>query len=443
MTLRLLLTIFIAKCVTLISRIAGHRGTTVGGTIALRLNPMILKSIKKKFKHVIFVTGTNGKTTTSNVLANIIKKSGQSVVHNKEGANMLTGVTACLVQHADLTGRVAADWAILEVDEGSLPQILKQMWPDKLVVLNFFRDQLDRYGEIDVLIKKMKEALRPTDVELILNADDPLVMQFDQLNQTAASFGIHRGAVTFGQFAQGESVYCPDCGEEMTYSSTFYGQLGDYSCQCGFKRPEPTYEVDDVQTTDQQLSFTIAEREYQTTLKGSFNLYNIAAAISAAFESGMAYEAIQKGLSEYSLNNGRMETFYHQGTPYILNLNKNPSGTNVIINELISNTQPKQLLMILNDNVADGEDISWIWDVNFEALQQDEIEKVICSGSRSSELVLRFKYADVPIEKIVEIPEIDEAIEYVLKFPLHTYILPTYTALSKAKEGLTKRVQTI
>lgn len=440
--MRLWFVIMLSKFSRVLSRLIGKKGTTISGTLALRLDPNLLKKMNKDIKQILFVTGTNGKTTTSNLLANIMRETHQTVIHNQEGANMLTGVTACFIKASNWAGKVRTDIAVIEVDEGSLPDILKQLTPTRITILNFFRDQLDRYGEIDVLIRNMMNAIRPVDTELILNTDDPLVMQFDALEKKKSYVGVQPGAITFGNYAQGESVHCPNCGEEMNYRSLYYGQLGDFNCSCGFSRKQPAYEVSDV-SAGQSLSFQIGELPYLTKLRGYYNVYNAAAAIATAFESGAEYNPIQKGLSQYDQKNGRMETFYHQGVPYILNLNKNPSGTNVMINELMSDKNKKQVLIILNDNVADGEDVSWIWDVEFEALDKEEIETIICSGSRSSELELRLKYADVNAAKIKNITDIQEAISYTLEHPVTTYILPTYTALEKAKQDLIRKVQTI
>lgn len=438
--MRLWFVMLVAKGIYYFSRLTGRKGTTISGTIALRLYPTILKTMKKDIKTILFVTGTNGKTTTANLLANIMRQTHKTVLHNHEGANMLTGITASFIKAASWTGRVKADCAVLEVDEGSLPLVLKQLKPDKMAILNFFRDQLDRYGEIDVLIKSMKNAIEPLDMELILNTDDPFVMQFDLLNKKTVYYGVKEGALTFNNYAMGESVYCPNCGEEMRYHSVHYGQLGYYECTCGFSRKEPDYEVAEVQG-GANLSFQIADLPYTTRLKGNYNVYNALAAIATAYEAGVGYNDIQQGLSQYDQKNGRMETFYHKGVPYILNLNKNPSGTNVIINELLSDKKPKQVLFILNDHVADGEDISWIWDVEFEALAVDEIKSIVCAGSRSSELALRLKYAEIDSKKIKDISDIQEAITFILANPLETYILPTYTALEKAKQDLVRKVQ--
>jgi UDP-N-acetylmuramyl tripeptide synthase len=277
--LRLWIAIILAKSAYFLSRLRGYSGTTISGTVALRLDPHILKKIRKNIKTIIFVTGTNGKTTTANLLANMIRQRNHSVIHNKEGANMLSGVTSSLIKASNWMGTVNADTAVLEVDEGSLPKVLEQLTPTRIIVLNFFRDQLDRYGEIDVLIKSMMDAIRPVETELVLNADDPLVMQFASLEKRSVFFGVQNGALTFGNYAQGESVYCPCCGEEMVYQSVHYGQLGDYACSCGFSRKTPNYEVSSVQPST-NLCFQMADHQYMTTLKGNFNIYNVLAAIS-------------------------------------------------------------------------------------------------------------------------------------------------------------------
>ncbi|MEB3102090.1 MurT ligase domain-containing protein [Ferviditalea candida] len=440
--LRLWLALVTAKIAYFFSRLLGRQGTTISGVVALRIYPLILKRLSQKLKTVVFVTGTNGKTTTSNLLASMLKQSGRSVIHNREGANMLTGITASVVKEANWRGTLNGDCAVFEVDEGSLPAVMKQLAPSHIVIINFFRDQLDRYGEIDVLIQNMMAAIRPAQTRLILNTDDPLVGQFEGLNKHTIYFGMRSETENsvFGQFALGESIFCPQCGEEMKYRHIHFGQLGDYACSCGFSRRTPKYEAGSIQARP-TLSFQMNGLPLTSALIGSFNAYNVLAAAAAALECGVSMEHVQQALTRYAPQNGRMETFIHRGLPYILNLNKNPSGTNVIINEIMADPARKQLLIILNDFVADGEDISWIWDVDFEVFNQKAVEKIVCAGSRSSELALRLKYAGIDSNKIKDISRIHNAINYILEHPLQTYVLPTYSALEITKHDLGEKVQ--
>ncbi len=438
---RLMMIILLAKGAFFLSRLRGYQGTTISGTVALRFYPVILEKLAENLKTVIFVTGTNGKTTTSNMLASMMRQSGNQVIHNQGGANMLSGITACMIKAANLMGKVKTDCAVFEVDEGSLPAIIKQVKPSHIVVINFFRDQLDRYGEIDVLIKKIMEAIKPVQTKLILNTDDPLVMQFAHyLQKETIFFGVKPGNLNVGNFTAGESVFCPLCGEKMAYQDTYYCQLGNYCCPCGFSRQLPDYEAKWIQSKP-SLSFELMDHRYDTALKGTYNIYNALASMTAASVNGVSFNDIQTALSQYQPSDGRMETFYHYDFPYILNLNKNPSGTNVILEEIMSDSTKKQILIILNNYVADGEDISWLLDVDFEVLNQNTIEQVICSGSRSSELMLRLKYAEITANRVLEIPDIDQAVQYTLAHPLPTYVLPTYTALEKAKKILSREAK--
>jgi lipid II isoglutaminyl synthase (glutamine-hydrolysing) len=415
-----------------LSRLLGHNGTTLPGVVALKIDPNIIRKMSEQVRHIIFITGTNGKTTTSNFLAHLLRSAGMKVINNTAGSNMISGIAACLINHAAITGSLKYDYAVLEMDEASLPAILKQMTPSMVVITNFFRDQLDRYGEIDSVIKEIADAIYPIETKLILNADDPLSVRLSSLNKDIVMFGLKQDAYHFGDHGTSESRYCPTCGEEMQYDHIHFNQLGFYSCSCGFKRPTPLYEIDTLENNP--LTFTMKNETYQMNMAGAHNAYNALAAITCASELGVELNNIKESSRHFQSNNGRMEFFYFQGYPYIINLNKNPSGSTVSLSEILSTGQEKQIVFFLNDFIADGEDVSWIWDVDLECLQREDIQRIICSGSRSWDIALRLKYAGIDRNKMIIIPDIHKAIQFTFNQPMHTYLLPTYTALEQVRK---------
>jgi lipid II isoglutaminyl synthase (glutamine-hydrolysing) len=282
------------------------------------------------------------------------------------------------------------------------------------------------------VIKEIADAIYPIETKLILNADDPLTFRLSSLNKDIVMYGLRHGAYHFGDHGTSESRYCPTCGEEIKYDHIHFNQLGIYNCSCGFKRPTPLYEVDTIQNNP--LTFTMKNETYQMNMAGAHNAYNELAAITCTSELGVPLKNIKESLSHFQPNNGRMQLFYFKGFPYIINLNKNPSGSTVSLSEVLSTRYEKQIVFFLNDFIADGEDVSWIWDVDFECLQREDIQRIICSGSRSLDIALRLKYSGIARNKIINIPAINKAIQYTFNQPMHTYLLPTYTALEQVRK---------
>jgi lipid II isoglutaminyl synthase (glutamine-hydrolysing) len=421
-----------------LSRLLGHHGSSLPGVIALKIDPDILKKLSKQINQFIFITGTNGKTTTSNLLAHLLRSTGKKILNNSEGSNMMSGITSCLINQFPLFGNQLYDYAVLEVDEASMPVIMRQVTPQMVVFTNFFRDQLDRYGEIDILIKDIKHAIDPLDTKLVLNVDDPLVLRLDLHGKNKVYYGLSKDAYPFGDYGVSDSKYCPTCGEEIQYDYIHFSQLGLYYCSCGFKRPNPHYEIENVQSSP--LAFKLKDEYYQMNITGAYNAYNALAAISCAAEIGIHPKEIKDSLHNYYSENGRMQLYYHKGYPYIVNLSKNPSGTNVSLSEILSTLHDKQIVFFINDFIADGEDVSWIWDVDFECLQREDITRIICSGRRAADIALRLKYAGIDQNKVIQLPSIEKAIQYSCDHPMPTYLLPTYTALQRVKHYMTRSV---
>ncbi|MBF0714391.1 Mur ligase family protein [Gemella sp. GH3] len=426
----------IAKTVRIVSRLAGKKGTDLPGKILRKIDNNILNKLAQNFDEIVFVTGTNGKTTISNLIGYTLKKAGVKIINNYEGANMLDGIISTFAIQTDKNTKIA----IIEIDEGSIKKVMKYITPTKFVFNNFFRDQIDRFGEIDALIATIGEQLKNKDIQLILNIDDPFVARLSEYGKNNIYFGIDVEAYEFKNIGLTESKFCPKCGEELIYSHIHYSQLGHYKCDnCDFQRKNSDYSVTRA-TVDPLISLSVnGESMFSTIQLGSFNIYNILSAYATLSTLGLDSNKIISGLSSYTSQNGRMQTISDGGnSTTILNLAKNPAGMNVSL-DIASTIDKKEninYLIILNDNGADGLDISWIWDSNFEILQNQNIETIICSGKRAKELALRLKYADIKANIIVN-ENIKKAVSKlkVLKGN-YNVVIPNYTALIETQKEL-------
>ncbi|MCM2534586.1 MurT ligase domain-containing protein [Neobacillus pocheonensis] len=435
------LAIWAGKTAGTVSQMIGNGGSTIPGVVARKLDSEFLRHLRKNSKSIIYITGTNGKTTTANLITHLLETSGKTVIANREGSNMVTGISATMVRNAPFMGWLMNDVAVMEVDEASLPKAVLECPPDYLIVTNFFRDQLDRYGEIDILIQKMKDCLKSIDVKLILNADDPFVHRFSDLQKEKIYIGLSANACRFQSYTMGESKYCPNCQKELSYSFLHFGQLGHYHCSCGFTRPEPNILAKRVYETKKGIRLIMDRDGYQTTLKGMYNAYNALFAISACKALGMESKAILNGLSSYQKSDGRMQEFFINKDTWRLNLVKNPAGGNLTLSEFVQTNEKKQLIFCLNDLLADGEDISWIWDIDMEMANRDEVEVFIASGKRAYDAALRMKYAGIPEEKILILPDMKKAVLEAKRNGLPANIMATYTCLSPMVSILSKEAE--
>ncbi|WP_031515439.1 Mur ligase family protein [Desulfofalx alkaliphila] len=431
------------KLSSLLSRLAGGQGSSLPGLVARRIYPHTLRDLASQVKKgIIMVTGTNGKTTTNNMIAKVMQAGGHQVIINEEGANMITGVTACFIRSASCTGTIEYDYALLEVDEASFPKVVNEVKPQVVVVTNFFRDQLDRYGELDTTVGLVTDTLKKIkDVTLVLNADDPLVAQMGKsTGHNAIYFGIAKEQEDSGTGGQNkEARFCAFCNNILNYSYYHYSQLGDYSCEnCGFRRPQAHVEaiVSKLEagagalTTEICYENRCANISLYTT--GFYNLYNALAAFTVGLVMQIEEHEIQRGLERYTPAVGRMERFRYMDKQVLLNLVKNPTGFNEGLVTMLSLPGKKNIFMAVNDNDADGRDVSWLWEVDFEMLisEIESINSFFCSGIRAEEMALRLKYADVPADKITVIKDLKQAISCSLQGEVeNTYLFTTYTAL--------------
>lgn len=442
-TWRFWLALWAGKGISGILKFLGKKGTTLPGKIALDFEPHLMGLLSAAYTDgIIMVTGTNGKTTTANLLAQILKAEGKTFAFNQAGANLITGITGALLENTGWGGRAKVKMALLEVDEATVPKFCQQVTPQIAIVTNFFRDQLDRYGELDTTIKLVRDAI-PQETHLILNADDPLVAQFGRGRVYTLYYGVERtpDSKTVSTETR-EARFCPHCGEELEYTLYHYGQLGIYACPCGYKRPVPPVLAQDVEADEGGIQFRVDPTSYSIALQGYYNLYNALAALTAAKRLGIKDREIQRGLGEFVPQAGRMEQFILPKGRVTLTLVKNPTGFNQVIHTVLSHKErPICLLIGINDLAADGRDISWLWDVDFEFLGQEEerIQRIVCFGLRAEDMAVRLKYAGVPVSKLHIEHELSKALEKVLEDTVDRetiFILPTYTLLFPMREIL-------
>lgn len=402
----------------------------------LKTNPDFLNFCSKYILHEkISVTGTNGKTTTAGLIAQILEANNKEVIHNAQGANMLTGIANVFATNVVPSKRY--DNCVLESDEAYLSKLYDYMKLDYLVVTNLFRDQLDRYGELDTTAKKIQSAIdKNKDLVLLLNADDPLVANLGHDNKKLY-YGFEN--IEFAEthtisHAPAEMFNCI-CGKPLEYSKRFYAQQGHYYCSCGYKRPKCNYQGN-AKIYNDYIEISVLhngeETHYTFDSIGLYNAYNALAAISMALEIGYKQEEIQNALNTYKAMFGRAEKTEFNGHKTIIQLIKNPAGASEVLKTVDLSSK---ILIAINDNFADGRDVSWLWDAEFELLK-DTKKTIVTSGIRANDMALRLKYAGVPSEKIKVVPDLFEAVEEVSSSEDKTKkvtIMPSYTALLQIK----------
>ena len=426
----------LAKLTRNTSKLIGKKGTDLPGKVLRKLDKDILIKLSKQYDEIVFVTGTNGKTTTSNLIGHTLKEAGINFINNFEGANMLDGIISTFA----IQSKNDTKLAVIEIDEGSIKKVMQYITPTKFVINNFFRDQIDRFGEIDTLIATIGEQLEGKNIQLILNSDDPFVTRLSKYGEDNIYFGIAKDAYQFSDFGISESKFCPNCGMELIYDHVHYSQLGFYHCsKCDFKHQDVKYEVTNA-TVEPFINMTINKNaSIATKLAGDYNIYNLLAAYSLLKELGLEDEKIKYGLETYTATNGRMQSIgLSNGATVLLNLAKNPAGLNASL--AIANVIKEEInyLLVLNDNGADGIDISWIWDTDFDILNGQKIKNIVCSGKRAKELALRLKYTGIEAN-IVVLESIPEAVDKLKSYnEKYAIAIPNYTALVETQRELEK-----
>lgn len=416
-----------------------HRssGTSFVGMMTLKVCPDFLAHCRKSIKNnAITISGTNGKTTTSGLVAHIFEENQNSIIHNVKGANMLTGIANVFALNIKPFKRF--DYAVIESDEAYLTKLYDYFKADYLLVTNLFRDQLDRYGELSTTASFIQNAIdKNKELKLILNADDPLVTNFGK-GKNAIYYGFEE--VEFCSEIHNATSNAPTevfnciCGKPLQYNKQFFAQEGHYYCaKCGFKRPEPNYKgYIKIYSDYSELKIRHKDKdfEFKINLVGLYNAYNVLGAVACAMENGIDYQTIKKAVSTYKSIFGRAERRIINGHKTLIQLIKNPTGASEVLKtvDLSSN-----IVIAINDNYADGRDISWLWDSDFEQLKNAQ-KLVITSGIRAKDMATRLKYAGIPQEKIIVEEDIKSAIALAAKsdnIEERITILPSYTALLK------------
>lgn len=425
------------------------------GKVSRKFSTAVLANLASQArKGALAVSGTNGKSTTSGLVASILSAASLKLVHNRQGANLLAGITACVVDAASWSGKLDTDYCLFEIDEAALPLVAKEMPIQHVLVTNLFRDQLDRFGELDTTARLISKGIMQNMSSAVLNADDPNVAQMvpecERLFygirslETGQNCGVE-GANNISEANTTELSYCAKCGQEYSYSLRVYGQLGHYRCgDCGNERPEPQVYADEVKVgaTGSQFKLTYKNESVliELPLPGMFNVYNALAAAALAFKIGIPIEQIKAGLCHYSTLFGRSEKVKIGTHEALIQLIKNPAGASQAVQAAAADTAGKYLIAI-NDNYADGRDVSWLWDADFEQLANNKGPFVV-SGLRSYDMAVRLKYAGVPEESITVEPSIDKAIDVALGKCADTdllWILPTYTCLLELQKIMKAR----
>ncbi|MDW8145448.1 MAG: MurT ligase domain-containing protein [Roseiflexaceae bacterium] len=482
--LRLLLAVAAGKSAGIASRMLRRGGgTTLPGVVAQRIDPQVLQKLTATLpRGVVLVSGTNGKTTTTRMIAAILADDGRTPLHNRAGANLMSGVTATALAGASLGGRTHAHIGLFETDEAAFPGIAAETAPRLVVLHNLFRDQLDRYGEVDTVAQGWRAALErlPATTTVLLNADDPAVAALGEgLSAKVRYYGLNDLRHASGAAAQiGDARFCRRCGAPYRYTALFYAHIGHYRCDsCGAMRPTPDYALERLdlhgtETTTLYLTFPGSAMEVHLPLPGLYNAINALAAIAACRELGVPASRIRATLERFDAAFGRIERVDAGGRPLLIALIKNPVGATETIRMLTNslnverstktlrgdtaaaetlqgnvstgNIQPStllHLLILINDRYADGTDVSWLWDAEFERLA-GHVAHATVGGTRAADMAVRLKYAGVEPERMTVADDPAEALDVALsRLPpgATLYALPTYTAMLDLRAELVRR----
>jgi UDP-N-acetylmuramyl tripeptide synthase len=443
-----------ARAAGALSRRSGRGGTSLPGKLLLRLEPDAVGALAGRLRDGnAVISATNGKTTTAAMVASILERGGHRLVHNRAGANMAGGIAGTLLEAAGPNGSIDGDIGLFEIDEFWLDRLVGQLHPRALLLANLFRDQLDRYGELEAIADRWQSVVADAqDTTLVLNADDPLVADLGRERvgtDRVVFFGVEDPAMALeGMAHAADSKHCRRCGAPYHYDLIFLGHLGHYHCDsCGASRPAPQVAaervvLDGLRGARITLRLPTATVAVRLPLPGLYNVYNALAAAALAGALGATPADIVAGLEEVAAAFGRAETVSVAGHDLLMLLVKNPTGANEVLRTLALEDGDHDLLAVLNDHTADGRDVSWIWDADFETLA-GRLRHVTCSGTRAPEMAVRLKYAGVPEDRLTVEPDLaaglDRALAAVPEAPGLLVAIPTYTAMLELRRELVTR----
>jgi UDP-N-acetylmuramyl tripeptide synthase len=425
-----------------LSRLAGRGGgTTLPGKLLWKVDPGAIDALARRLPQgSVAVSATNGKTTSAAMLGAIVG-SRIRIAHNDSGANLVSGIASTLL------GSGAAELGLFEVDEGALPEATRRLQPKALLLGNLFRDQLDRYGELEIVAARWREAVAALPhALLVVNGDDPQVGSLARPGGRVFGLDDPRVARPTLQHAA-DSKYCLRCGTPYVYAAAYVGHLGDYRCvNCGHARPPLDVTARDVELRGLDgAAFTLAAAEGETrielALPGLYNVYNALGAASLALALGVGLDDVRAGLGRFSAAFGRFERIMVGEQRVLMLLIKNPAGANEAIRTLVEGEPPRVAVVALNDAIADGRDVSWIWDVDFEPLAAG-LDRLVATGARAAELALRFAYGGLDRERIDVVPRLEDALDRGLELTPpdgELTLLPTYTAMLSLRKTVAAR----
>ena len=433
-----------ARATGAVTRLAGRGGTSLPGKVLMRLEPHAISRLAARLPQgSVVVSATNGKTTTAAMVAAILARTGTRLVHNRAGANMAGGVATALADAA----RDPGDMGLFEVDEFWLGPVADELEPRAVLLSNLFRDQLDRYGELEIIADRWAAIVAdlPDSTALVLNADDPLVADLGR-HREPLYFGVQDDALALPELQHAsDSKHCRRCGHAYEYEAAYLAHLGRYACpRCGARRPDPQVHASAVELRGiRSAAFTLTTpdgvRRIELPLPGLYNVYNALGAAALCLRLGVPLDDVAAGLAAVEPAFGRAETVQVSGRPTSILLIKNPAGANEVLRTLAIEGAELDLFGVLNDRTADGRDVSWVWDADWEIVAP-HVRRLTCSGTRAAELALRLKYAGVDPERLEVVDDLERGLDRALANgdgPL--YALPTYTALLELKDVLSRR----
>jgi UDP-N-acetylmuramyl tripeptide synthase len=432
---RLRLEIALARLAGRLSRLAARGGgTTIPGKVLATVDPGAIGRIAARLpRGTALVSATNGKTTSTAMLAEILGRDTR-LAHNAAGANLVSGVASALLAAPN------AELGLFEVDEAAFPEVARRVQPHAVLLGNLFRDQLDRYGELELVAERWRGAIDslPEDTTVVANADDPRLADLVRGREHAVRFGLDDPSVALERVPHAaDSTYCVRCGTPYEYAAPYVGHLGDYRCPRGHdKRPSLDFAarsivLDGLERTEFELATPAGTRHVSLPLAGLYNVYNAVAASALALTLGASLDAVVDGLERFRAAFGRFERIRTGDRTVLMLLVKNPAGANEAIRTLVHGRPPSVAVVALNDEIADGRDVSWIWDVDFEPLAES-LDRLVATGSRAQELALRFKYGGLDPERIEVEPSLERALDRGLELTPEggeLCVLPTYTAM--------------
>ncbi len=429
--------IIIGKIIVAVLRLFKRNAGNLPGIVLWHLTKGKCCKMFKLDCPIVAVTGTNGKTSVTNCIAQLFEQNGKKIIINKEGNNLDTGICSLLLRHCSISGKVDADYLIFETDESHVPVVYSQLKLETLVVLNFFRDQLDRNGEMETLIQKINGFCKSFEGNLILNGDDPNTARLGRANPKNKNVKyFHAKPYAFATetiFEASEGRFCPFCGEPLEYEYYQYSHIGKFLCKkCGFGDYKPYVTAENIDL--EKSVFTADGHQYNPQLNSIYNIYNMTAVATVSKLYEIPHNVTDNVISKYTINNGRMETFMLGDRKAILNLAKNPVGANMTLRVMNEMQTEKELLFVLNDNIADGLDVSWIWDINFSVF--DRVTRVVTSGTRAYDIAVRIKCSGYPAEKITVCPDLDEAVKELAKTEGRKFVIANYTAVQPTRSAL-------